>query len=74
MDGGEAIGYQVLQREKGHLEFRIESHLSSHTRRRLEAEIAKYFMADMTYEINEGATFYRDGGKLKDFVSFVDMV
>ncbi|MBC2181456.1 phenylacetate--CoA ligase family protein [Listeria booriae] len=74
MDGGEAIGYQVLQHEKGHLEFRLEPHLSDHTRRRLETEIVKYFATDMTYEISEGATFYRDGGKLKDFVSFIETV
>ncbi|WP_185535022.1 phenylacetate--CoA ligase family protein [Listeria booriae] len=74
MDGGEAISYQVLQHEKGHLEFRLEPHLSDDTRSRLETEIVKYFAIDMTYEISEGATFYRDGGKLKDFVSFIETV
>ncbi|MBC1457752.1 phenylacetate--CoA ligase family protein [Listeria newyorkensis] len=72
VDGGEAIGYQVLQHEKGHLEFRVEAYLSESMRGRLKAEIVKYFSMDMTYEIREGATFYRDGGKLKDFVSFIE--
>ncbi|WP_430536122.1 hypothetical protein [Listeria rocourtiae] len=74
IDGGEAVGYQVLQHEKGHLEFRVESYLSDDMRGRLKAEIVTYFSTDMTYEIQEGATFYRGGGKLKDFVSFVQEV
>ncbi|MBC1793060.1 phenylacetate--CoA ligase family protein [Listeria booriae] len=74
MDSGDAIRYQVLQHQKGHLEFRLEQHLSPSIRKQLEAEIVKYFAQDMKYDIREGVDFYRDGGKLKDFVSFVETV
>ncbi|MBC2003484.1 phenylacetate--CoA ligase family protein [Listeria booriae] len=72
MDSGSAIHYQVLQHRKGHLEFRIEQQLTTKMRQQLEAEIKKYFATDMTYEVVEQAFFHRDGGKLKDFVSFVE--
>ncbi|EUJ48382.1 phenylacetate--CoA ligase family protein [Paenilisteria rocourtiae] len=71
MDSGDAIRYQVLQHRKGHLEFRVEQKLKPAVQKRLEAEIRKYFAQDMVYDIREGLAFHRDGGKLKDFVSFI---
>lgn len=72
MDSGDSIRYQVLQHRKGHLEFRLEQKLTPNVRKQLEAEIVKYFAQDMKYDIREGITFYRDGGKLKDFVSLIE--
>ncbi len=70
---GLQLGYQVVQKEKGHLIFHIMQKLSGEQERWLRTEIEKLFGDDMTYEIIIKKDLISMGRnkKFKDFISYV---
>jgi phenylacetate-CoA ligase len=63
------LTYQVVQNEKGKLNFLIEQHLDSGQLLHLENEIAVYFKEDMEFTIEHSQNIAAQNKKLKSFIS-----
>ena len=63
------LTYQVVQNEKGILNFLIEQHLDSKQLLHLENEIAVYFKEDMEFTIEHSKNITAQHKKLKSFIS-----
>jgi phenylacetate-CoA ligase len=63
------LTYQVVQNEKGKLNFLIEQHLDSKQLLHLENEIAVYFKEDMEFTIEHSQNITAQHKKLKSFIS-----
>ncbi|MDP2069628.1 MAG: phenylacetate--CoA ligase family protein [Lutibacter sp.] len=63
------LSYQVVQNEKGKLNFLIEQHLDSSQLLHLENEIAVYFKEDMEFTIEHSQNITAQHKKLKSFIS-----
>ncbi|MDO9594368.1 MAG: phenylacetate--CoA ligase family protein [Lutibacter sp.] len=63
------LTYQVVQNEKGKLNFLIEQHLDSAQLLHLENEIAVYFKEDMEFTIEHSQNIAAQNKKLKSFIS-----
>lgn len=63
------LSYQVVQNEKGKLNFLIEQHLDSEQLLHLENEIAVYFKEDMEFVIEHSQNITAQNKKLKSFIS-----
>jgi len=63
------LTYQVVQNEKGKLNFLIEQHLDSKQLLHLENEIAVYFKEDMEFTIEHSKNITAQHKKLKSFIS-----
>lgn len=63
------LSYQVVQNEKGKLNFLIEQHLDSKQLLHLENEIALYFKEDMEFTIEHSQNISAQNKKLKSFIS-----
>ena len=68
---GIQLNYQVLQNEKGALDFLIEQQLSTFEQAKLIEEIEKYFKKDIVYKILDGQPIINRSGKLKSFISSI---
>lgn len=66
-----AVTYQVIQREKGKLEFHIKESMSALEKEQLSAEIVNHFGEDMTCSVQD-AGLLATSGKLKSFISYID--
>jgi len=65
------LNYQILQKEKGSLVFKLEQSLNEDEYSKLKNEIFKYFKEDMKIEIEENSNLNTFKGKLKSFISKV---
>ncbi|XCF06528.1 phenylacetate--CoA ligase family protein [Tamlana crocina] len=66
------LEYQVIQKEKGQLDFNIFSDLSTKEKQLLSKEIESYFKGDITYRINTDAELVATKkGKKKSFISTI---
>lgn len=63
------LRYQVIQKEKGKLIFRIKDKLDNKTIQLIKNESYKYFKDDITCEVIDNIEAIRGAGKLKDFIS-----
>jgi len=66
---GLLLTYQVVQEEKGKLNFLIEQPLDSHQLISLENEIGVYFKEDMEFTIEHSQSLTAPNKKLKSFIS-----
>ncbi|WKD86515.1 Phenylacetate-coenzyme A ligase [Polaribacter huanghezhanensis] len=66
------LNYQVIQKEKGLLVFKIEQFLNEEESTKLKNEIYKYFKDDMRIEIEQNSNLNTFKGKLKSFISKVN--
>ncbi len=66
---GLKLNYQVIQNQKGFLNFKIEQTLTSKDVKILKDEIAKYFKEDINFEIQYNQTLETKSGKFKSFIS-----
>jgi len=67
------LTYQVVQKLKGELLFKIEQNLADKDLRNLEKEIKKYFKNDISYSIktNQNLTFNNNNKKLQSFITLI---
>ncbi len=66
------LNYQVIQPNKGMLEFRIEQKLNSHEKDKLIKTINQFFQKDIDFEIYQELNLHKMDGKLKDYISYVE--
>lgn len=66
------LNYQVLQKEKGKLEFKIEQLISEEEEQLLNIQIQKYFKKDIEYSIQSNTILEANGKKLKSFISYIN--
>lgn len=66
------LNYQVIQKVKGSLDFLIDRKINDIERKKLTAEIEKYFKNDILFKIKDNVSFTYEKGKLKNFISRVD--
>jgi len=66
------LTYQIIQKERGKLDFNISEKLSKSEKKILSNEIIKYFGNDVEFNINDDADLFKDKNqKLKSFISYV---
>lgn len=65
------LNYQILQKEKGSLIFKLEQSLNKEEYTILESEIFKYFKDDMSIKIEQNSNLNTFKGKLKSFITEV---
>ena len=68
-NSGLKLNYQVVQNNKGFLEFNIEQAINIKEINLLEEEIKKYFKQDMQVEIKQNIALKSNKGKFKSFIS-----
>ena len=66
------LNYQVIQIEKGKLNFLLDSKINIDVERKLITEIEKYFKKDINFEIKQQTDFIFTKGKLKNFISKIN--
>jgi phenylacetate-CoA ligase len=67
------LNYQIIQKEKGKLNFLIQQNINSEEESKLIKEIEKYFKNDITYIINKEASFNtKKKNKNKNFISKIN--
>ena len=63
------LNYQVVQNQKGFLDFNIEQDIDNHKISLLREEIKKYFKDDINVEIRVNKSLQSTKGKFKSFIS-----
>ncbi|MCH3881957.1 MULTISPECIES: phenylacetate--CoA ligase family protein [Tenacibaculum] len=63
------LNYQVIQKEKGKLTFKVEQKLPKFEAELLRKEIEKYFTNDIDFIIIDNQNLLSEGKKMKSFVS-----
>lgn len=66
------LNYQIIQNQKGFLEFNIEQAINNQEISLLKEEIKKYFKEDMTVEIKQNIVLKSTKGKFKSFISNIE--
>ena len=63
------MNYQVIQKEKGKLIFKLDKELNHRELLLLQTEIKKYFEDDIAYQIVSNCSFKEKTSKHKSFIS-----
>ncbi len=69
---GIKLNYQVIQKEKGKLLFKIDRTITQLEKDALIKEINHYFKNDIHFSIQDNETIKSEGSKLKSFISMID--
>jgi len=65
------LSYQVVQREKGKLEFYILEEMTTNEKHWLANEIEHHFGDDILYTLHKGKPREQNTGKIKSFISYL---
>lgn len=71
LNKGVTLNYQVVQNEKGHVLLKIEQN-HPELAEDIKAEMHKYFVGDLEYELSWGQKLHTMDGKLKDFITTIE--
>ena len=66
------LNYQIIQKEKGALLFKIDQKISDNERKLLSLEIKKHFNSDIRFTVLDNAEIKSEGSKLKSFISKIN--
>jgi len=65
------LNYQITQKKKGNLLFRIEEILNQNQIKKLNNEVIKYFGSDIEFSLQMGCEIISGNEKLKSFISYI---
>ncbi len=71
-NSGIKLNYQVVQKEKGKLLFKVDRTITLFEKELLIKEIQNHFKDDIIFSVKENETIKSEGSKLKSFISMVD--